>query len=162
MTVGKQQSPLEGSLRDRCLLWNVTKTKSSAVDLSNIGFPGNFTKVFHHMEQFIVARLPSPFKNRNTVVEVERERVHVVVKKHNILQLSVLNHAQVLDEEAVLGHEAVVATEESVEVLSLRIEGFGHECGVVERRGCEHHDFVQSRHLVQEDLPVWTSSYPQL
>jgi len=77
--------------------------------------------VLGEVDQFLVVWVVIVRNNGHSIVQLEAKRVDRVVHQNHVLQVSVADHAQVLDEYAFVCLEAVLTVQSEVDQGAFRI-----------------------------------------
>ena len=87
---------------------------------------------------FVVNKL----KNRDSVVDLEAKAVEEIIDDDHVLEVTVLDNPEVLDEESVLRLHAVLPRQDVADVLILRIDVIDNRVSIVLRRCRENNDLI--------------------
>ena len=109
---------------------------------SDVGLALQASEVVGEVEQLFVAPVRVEGQDRDAVLDLEGETQHTVVDEDHVLQVSVGNDPQVLD-EAELGLDAVLPVKPEVDQLATRVEVVEDRVGVLLVGGCEGYHLVE-------------------
>ena len=90
------------------------------------------------------------FEDRYSIVDLQTKAVEEVVDNDHVLEVTVLDDSEILDEEAILGLHAMLPGEYIWDVLVLRIDVIDDGICIVLGGGCEDDDLVGLAHVLEE------------
>ena len=89
-------------------------------------------------------------KNRDSVVDLEAKAVEEIIDDDHVLEVTVLDNPEVLDEESILRLHAVLPRQDVADVLIFRIDVIDNRVSIVLGRCRENNDLIFLTHVLKK------------